>query len=121
VIDLDRLHGPLAGEPIPLHGGSPTASTCGGCIDCCHLPAISLTVEEAARLEVLAITRQRVDEPLIIDLDPDRPDWRVMRGPCVFRGDDWSGPRGCSIYDDRPGSCHVFMCALRADARRKND
>ena len=77
-----RATGPLSGRSIPVHGGTPGNAGCGGCTDCCHLPKISITDEEAIRVE----RRYReLAEPLgslVIRPDADNEGWSVMEGPC---------------------------------------
>jgi Fe-S-cluster containining protein len=111
--------GPLNGQFHPVHGGHPDRDSCRGCIDCCHLPEISVTDEEAATLRA---AHRRLDQPigdLIIHPDPANPGWQLMAGPCIFR--QYDAPLqagGCRIYDDRPASCAIFTCALRTNLRR---
>lgn len=111
--------GPLAGEPLPVHGGRPDKDGCGGCIDCCHLPEISVTDEEADLLRSLYPT---IDAPLgALDLrsDDQNPGWQIMSGPCVFRRYDRPlEAGGCRIYEHRPAGCDIFTCRLRLNLRR---
>jgi Fe-S-cluster containining protein len=111
--------GPLAGDPLPLHGGSPSISGCGGCTDCCHLPEISVTDEEAARLQAIHPSFPEPLGELVIDTDPAHEGWAIMRGPCVFRRLDRPlVAGGCRIYEDRPAGCEIFTCRLLLDLRR---
>jgi len=109
----------MAGEATPVHGGAPgLLAGCGGCTDCCHLPEISVTGEEAIKLSELY---DRLDQPagmLVILEDPSRQGWRVMRGPCAFRSINNATTSGCRIYQDRPGSCRVFTCRYLLELRR---
>lgn len=112
-------HGPLAGEPLPLYGGSPGAAGCNGCTDCCHLPEISITDEEAARLRERYETLSEPLGELLIHADAAHEGWNIMQGPCVFRRLD--SPRaqgGCRIYEDRPAGCDIFTCAFLLARRR---
>jgi Fe-S-cluster containining protein len=117
----NRLAGPLAGQSIPLHGGSPGDAGCGGCTDCCHLPEISITDEEAARVEA---AHAGLNEPLgelVIRKDPGNESWSIMEGPCVFRRLDTPlAAGGCRIYADRPAACDIFTCAFLLEKRRAN-
>jgi hypothetical protein len=114
-----RMAGPLAGLSIPLHGGSPGDAGCGGCTDCRHLPEISITDEEAAR-----VTRRNADLPeplgeLLMRRDPANEGWNIMQGPCVFRRLDTPlVAGGRRIYEDRPAGCDIFTCALLLEKRR---
>ena len=111
--------GPLAGEPIPLHGGAPGAGGCNGCIDCCHLPEISVTDEEAARLRELFDLGEHRGERLVLNPDAANEGWQIMRGPCVFRRSESPlDAGGCAIYEDRPASCRIFTCRLLLELRR---
>jgi Fe-S-cluster containining protein len=108
------VRGPLAGEPIPLYGGQPDAGGCNGCTDCCHLPEIAVTDEEAARLHALHAAWPEPIEPLILEPDQAHAGWYVMQGPCVFRREDRPlAAGGCRIYADRPASCDIFTCSFR--------
>jgi Fe-S-cluster containining protein len=111
--------GPLAGEPTPRYGGRPDGG-CNGCIDCCHLPEISLTDEEAERLRARYCTLEAPLGALSLSPDPSHPGWQIMQGPCVFRRVD--SPReagGCRIYEDRPGGCVTFTCSYLLELRRR--
>src|SRR5579862_3024640 len=116
----EHTRGPLAGEELPVHGGTPGLNTgCGGCIACCHLPEIAVTEEEVENLQALYAHLGDTVEPLVIRDDPKSPGWRIMSGPCVFRSSGGgSKSRGCSIYDQRPASCRVFTCDLLLNLRR---
>lgn len=112
--------GPLAGEATPRHGGRPGRAGCEGCVDCCHLPEISVTDEEAARL------RERYAElpaplgALSLEVDPANEGWQIMQGPCPFRRlDSPLAAGGCRIYDDRPSSCAIFTCSFLLELRRR--
>jgi Fe-S-cluster containining protein len=111
--------GPLAGQSIPLYGGTPGDVGCGGCTDCCHLPEISITDEEA-----ITVTRRYagITEPvgeLVIRPDPAHDGWSIMQGPCVFRRlDSPLASGGCRIYEDRPAGCDIFSCAFLLEKRR---
>jgi Fe-S-cluster containining protein len=111
--------GPLAGDAQPVHGGRPNGGGCNGCIDCCHLPEISVTDEEATRL---LATYRSFEQPLgelSFSQDPAHEGWQIMAGPCVFRRYDRPLARGgCRIYDDRPSGCAIFTCRLLLDLRR---
>lgn len=113
------LAGPLGGQGIPFYGGTPGDAGCDGCTDCCHLPEISITDEEAAR-----VTQRYAEliEPLgelIIRDDVGHEGWNVMQGPCVFRRLDAPlAAGGCRIYADRPTSCDIFTCAFLLEKRR---
>lgn len=114
--------GPLHGERIPVHGGTPGGSGCNGCIDCCHLPEISVTDEEAERLKELYPTVEAPLEELVLDSDSSNPGWQIMQGPCVFRQIDTPlQAGGCRIYEDRPVGCKVFTCSFLLDLRRRID
>jgi len=108
---LDR--GPMAGEPRPVHGGRPGTAGCGGCVDCCHLPEISVTDEEALELQALAETVVELEAVPIFMADPAHKGWQIMRGPCAFRKSDSPvAAGGCRIYEIRPGACRIFTCKL---------
>lgn len=118
-MDLAELSkGPIGGFTRPLLGGEPNATDCGNCVDCCHLPEIAVTDDEAAVLarkhEELSIRRRLVLKP-----DHRHVGWLRMQGPCVFLSEGAAGPRGCRIYEDRPGSCRIFTCALRLALARE--
>ncbi|HEX6506660.1 MAG TPA: YkgJ family cysteine cluster protein [Chloroflexota bacterium] len=116
---VETLRGPIAGEPTAIHGGSPGAAGCHGCTDCCHLPEISITNDEAARLEAIYNTLEEPLGELLMEDDPAFEGWKVMKGPCVFRRPEATPTRGgCRIYSERPGACAVFMCSLLLDLRR---
>ena len=112
--------GPLAGEPVPVHGGTPGEGGCGGCVDCCNLPEIAVTAAEAQTLLRLYDDLDRPAGKLRIIDDPQRRDWRIMLGPCAFRkiGDD-NGSGGCRIYAECPGSCRIFTCSYLLELRRR--
>jgi Fe-S-cluster containining protein len=111
--------GPLHGGVVPVHGGQPDESGCNGCIDCCHLPEISVTDEEAARLRAMYQTVEQPLGELSFSDDPAHEGWKIMAGPCVFRRYDRPLARGgCRIYDDRPSGCAIFTCRLLLDLRR---
>jgi Fe-S-cluster containining protein len=116
---MDPRHpprGPLAGEPLPIHGGAPGDAGCNGCADCCHLLEISVTAEEAARLSALYAALPAPPGPLELDPDPARPGWMSMRGPCPFLR---QGTGRCGVYDDRPSMCRIFTCAFLLERRRR--
>ncbi len=121
VIEQDvTAAGPMAGLNSPLHGGSPSRDACNGCTDCCHLPEISVTDEEATRLLRLYEDFDRPHGTLVIRADPDYPGWRIMQGPCVFRSHGSpAGAGGCRIYFDRPAGCAIFTCRLRLALQRE--
>lgn len=111
--------GPIHGEPLPLYGGRPGDGGCNGCIDCCHLPEISVTDEEAARLREIYEGFQAPLGTLTLTDDPANEGWKVMTGPCVFRRYDRPLTEGgCRIYADRPASCAIFTCRFLLDRRR---
>ena len=112
----------MAGAPTPVHGGAPSgAKGCNGCVDCCHLPQISVTAEEAERLTAIARTFQEPLGELVIEPDPSFEGWRLMRGPCVFRRLDRPlAAGGCRIYADRPVGCAIFTCELLLEAKRRS-
>ena len=111
--------GPLAGEPSPVYGGDPGPDGCSGCIDCCHLPEISVTDEEAERIRVLFRRLDGAGEKLVLAPDESNPGWQIMQGPCVFRRPQRAlQGGGCAIYDERPASCRIFTCRLLLDMRR---
>lgn len=117
---LPDFTGPLGGHPVPVHGGNPTSLGCDGCVDCCHLPEISITDEEATLLRVAYESdgEESVGE-LHIEPDVAHDGWQIMRGPCVFRRLEAPLVRGgCRIYDDRPAACRIFTCKLLLDFRR---
>ncbi len=112
-------HGPLYGESEPVYGGSPTRDSCNGCIDCCHLPEISLTNEEAGRLREVHARFETPLPELVIQPDQAHDGWQIMKGPCVFRRHDRPlVAGGCRIYADRPIGCEIFTCTLRTELRR---
>ncbi|MGH2444187.1 MAG: YkgJ family cysteine cluster protein, partial [Chloroflexota bacterium] len=118
--DLCFLSGPLTGHPVPQHGGTPDRDGCNGCIDCCHLPQISITRQEGDRLRELHAQFIEPPEELIIREDPSHPGWQVMNGPCVFRRAGKALMQGgCSIYQDRPATCAIFTCEFRLGLQRK--
>jgi Fe-S-cluster containining protein len=121
-MDLKRLSGPLAGQSIPLHGGTPGQAGCHGCTDCCHFPEISITDEEALRVtERYRNFPEQLDE-LLIHPDPAHDGWDIMQGPCVFRRLDTPlAAGGCRIYEDRPAGCDIFTCAFLLEKRRAVD
>lgn len=111
--------GPIQGQATPVHGGQPALGACNGCIDCCHLPEISVTDEEAARLKEIYATIERPLGELVISNDPANDGWQIMAGPCVFRQYDRPlTAGGCRIYPNRPASCAIFTCRLLLDLRR---
>jgi Fe-S-cluster containining protein len=115
----NRLAGPLAGQSIPLHGGLPGDAGCGGCTDCCHLPEISITDEEAARVTAAYAELKEPLGELVIRTDPANEGWSIMEGPCVFRRLDTPlAAGGCRIYADRPAGCDIFTCAFLLGKRR---
>jgi Fe-S-cluster containining protein len=119
MLDDITAHGPLAGKPIPLYGGRPDAAGCNGCTDCCHLPQISVTDEEAARLHTLHAAWMEPIEPLVLSPDPAHEGWQIMQGPCIFRRLDRPlSAGGCRIYEDRPAGCDIFTCAFRSALRQ---
>jgi Fe-S-cluster containining protein len=110
--------GPLAGEQAPIHGGNPNPSGCGGCVDCCHLPEISVTDEEAATLRTLHARLDGAAGPLDIRPRSGHDGWQTMHGPCSFRQEQQPlAQGGCRIYEDRPGTCRVFVCQFLRDLR----
>jgi hypothetical protein len=113
--DLDfLLQGPMGGLNQPIYGGAPSGiQGCNGCTDCCHLPEIAVTTEEAERLTSIARERGSVTPTPTFKPDKQREGWQVMLGPCSFLE-----PGGCGIYADRPGSCRIFTCRLLLDQRR---
>jgi hypothetical protein len=116
-----RTRGPLAGEPIPLFGGRPNEGGCNGCTDCCHLPEIAVTDEEAERLSGLYAGWEGPIAPLRLAPDPAHAGWQIMQGPCVFRREDRPlTAGGCRIYGDRPASCDIFTCSFRLRLRRES-
>lgn len=117
-LETPVTRGPLAGEAIPLYGGQPNLDSCNGCTDCCHLPEISLTNEEADRLRALHGAWSGPIETLVIEPDRAHEGWQIMRGPCVFRQEDrLLAAGGCRVYADRPAGCEIFTCALRTTLR----
>jgi Fe-S-cluster containining protein len=121
-VDPRRLSGPLAGQSIPLHGGTPSRTGCHGCTDCCHLPEISITDEEAFRVTERYRTLSEPLDELVIRPDPAHAGWNIMQGPCVFRRLDTPlAEGGCRIYEDRPAGCDIFTCAFLLDQRRAID
>ncbi|HCG01285.1 MAG TPA: hypothetical protein DEV93_12155 [Chloroflexi bacterium] len=115
-VELDR--GPVVGEPRPVHGGHPSAAGCGGCVDCCHLPEISVTDEETLELQTLAESVVGLEAAPMFTADPVHEGWQIMRGPCVFRKSDSPiAAGGCRIYEDRPGACRIFTCKLLLELR----
>lgn len=113
--------GPLAGQSFPRHGGDPDLSGCNGCTDCCHLPEIAVTDEEAAELHALHDAVPQRLNPLIIAPDTAHEGWQIMQGPCVFRQVDTSlSAGGCRIHHRRPSSCAIFTCQLLLDLKRAN-
>ena len=114
-----RTTGPLSGRSIPVHGGSPGAAGCNGCTDCCHLPEISITDEEAARVRSLYETLSEPRGNLVIHPDLEHAGWNSMQGPCVFRRlDSPLAQGGCRIYEDRPAGCDIFTCVFLLEQRR---
>jgi Fe-S-cluster containining protein len=115
----NEFEGPLGGLPTPVHGGRPGMQGCGGCIDCCHLPEISVTAEEAALLSGLYHQLDQPESCLRIIEETGRRESLVMLGPCAFRRSGTpleSG--GCRIHEERPGACRVFTCQFLLDLRR---
>lgn len=111
--------GPLSGGVHALHGGSPGDAGCNGCVDCCYLPEKSITSEEAGRLHLLYAELEEPNGQLRITPDPARSGWHIMHDACVFRREDTPVSQGgCRIYEDRPGTCAVFSCALLLQMRR---
>jgi Fe-S-cluster containining protein len=44
--------------------------------------------------------------------------WQIMYGPCSFRQENRPlAQGGCRIYEDRPGTCRVFICQFLRDLR----
>lgn len=117
----DRLlDGPLGGYQIPLFGGQPGLRGCNGCTDCCNLPEISVTDEEATLLATIADTVEMPAGEPQFALDPDRSGWQLMQGPCAFRDMNSTDlPGGCRIYEVRPGSCRVFTCEFLLELGRR--
>ncbi len=114
-------NGPLAGENLPQHGGQPDLGGCNGCTDCCHLPEIAVTDEEAAELRVLHDDFARPLNSLIIQPDTAHEGWQIMQGPCVFRQVDTPlSAGGCRIHAHRPSSCAIFSCRLLLELKRAN-
>jgi Fe-S-cluster containining protein len=115
-----RIAGPIAGEAKPNHGGEPNILGCRGCTDCCHLSELSITKEEAERVERLY---QSFPEPLgelQLRPDPEFDGWFLMKGPCVFRRLHTPlAEGGCRIYPDRPSVCDRFTCAYLLQLRRE--
>jgi Fe-S-cluster containining protein len=112
-------HGPLAGDPIPTHGGLPGTGGCNGCTDCCHLPAISVTDEEAERLRTVYLALEEPRGALVITPDSEHDGWQTMEGPCVFRRLDRPFQAGgCRIYEHRPQGCDIFTCRFLLEGRR---
>ncbi len=117
----NRLTGPLAGAPTPQHGGTPGDAGCNGCTDCCHLPEISITDEEAARVTARYATLLEPMGELNVRRDDANPGWNIMQGPCVFRQLNTPlAAGGCRIYLDRPAGCDIFTCAFLLERRRVN-
>ncbi len=115
-----RLAGPLAGQSVPLHGGKPDRIACNGCTDCCHLPEISITDEEAVRVSRRYAELAEPMGTLVIRDDPLHVGWKLMNGPCVFRRLDTPlAAGGCRIYEDRPAGCDIFTCIFLLHERRK--
>jgi Fe-S-cluster containining protein len=120
MISQRLLEGPLGGYATPVHGGTPRIETCNGCTDCCHLPEISVTDEEAGLLRQVAEDVEVPNGELVFEPDRKRSGWQLMQGPCPFRALDSPGlPGGCRIYEHRPGSCRVFTCSSLLDLRRR--
>ncbi len=118
-MDDIRLTGPLSGNPVPMHGGAPGDAGCNGCTDCCHLPEISITDEEAERIRVRHADLQEPLAELLIVRDPANDGWNIMQGPCVFRRLNTPlAAGGCRIYEDRPAACDIFTCAFLLGVRR---
>jgi Fe-S-cluster containining protein len=114
-----RTTGPLTGGSVPVHGGAPGRPGCGGCTDCCHLPEISITDEEAVRVRRRYETLSDPLGELVIQSDPGHKGWNFMQGPCVFRRpDEPLAEGGCRIYEDRPAGCDIFTCAFLLELRR---
>jgi len=114
-------NGPLAGESLPQHGGQPDLRGCNGCTDCCHLPEIAVTDEEAAELRTLHAAFPQHLKALIMVPDTAHAGWQMMQGPCVFRQVDTPlTAGGCRIHDHRPSSCAIFSCRLLLDLKRAN-
>ena len=112
------LSGPLAGDALPMHGGRPDRTGCNGCIDCCHLPEISVTDEEVDRLREIHETFADPLGELVIREDPANEGWHIMAGPCVFRQYDRPlSAGGCRIYEDRPAGCRIFTCQFLLELR----
>jgi len=120
-MSMQTSNGPLAGESLPQHGGHPDLSGCNGCTDCCHLPEIAVTDEEAAELRIRHADFPHPLKPLIIAPDTTHERWQIMQGPCVFRQVDAPlTAGGCRIHDHRPSSCAIFSCRLLLDLKRAN-
>lgn len=118
--DANLLGGPLAGEPVPIHGGTPDETGCNGCIDCCHLPEISVTDEEASTLREVSVTVAGPLGSLKLTPDPAHEGWQIMHGPCVFRQPNTPlAQGGCRIYEHRPAGCRIFTCSLLLELRRR--
>jgi Fe-S-cluster containining protein len=114
------VDGPLAGTSVPLHGGRPDSAGCNGCIDCCHLPEISVTDEEADRLRTLALDVPDLRGDLVISPDSGNEGWQIMQGPCPFRQPDSPlAEGGCRIYEDRPVGCAIFTCRFLLERKRE--
>ena len=117
----ELFSGPLGGHGIPLNGGQPGRSGCNGCTDCCHLPEISVSDEEAEALTRLTSEFDDLAGPLTFLPDKAVKGWQLLQGPCPFRATDSAVlPGGCRIYQQRPGSCRVFTCAWLLDQRRQD-
>lgn len=114
-----RTAGPLSGQSLPVHGGSPGDTGCNGCTDCCHLPEISITNEEATRIRQRYNTLSEPLGELVIRADSAHEGWNIMQGPCVFRRLDTPlAAGGCRIYEDRPAGCEIFTCVFLLEQRR---
>lgn len=118
-MSIQTSNGPLTGHRLPQHGGHPDLRGCNGCTDCCHLPEIAVTDEEAAELRILHAGFPHRLDALSIVPDTAHDGWQIMRGPCVFRQVDTPlAAGGCRIHEHRPSSCAIFTCRLLLDLKR---
>lgn len=97
-----------------LGGGDETPVPCGECSACCR----SSQFVHIAPDELATVARI---PPELTFAAPAAPEGHVLLGYDEPGRCPMLGPRGCSIYDDRPRTCRVYDCRVFAAAMVEPD